>query len=269
MSTQILAETKKDVFTSTIISQEKIAENIYDLWVEAPMIAMSAEAGQFVNLYTRDRQQILPRPISICQLEQNKGHIRFVYRRGDYHTGTHNISRLKPGDKLDMVGPLGKGFSLKGKDALLIGGGMGVAPLLELAISLKETFGKKPTCVLGYRSEPLFLVEDFMKYTNLFIATEDGSAGDQGTALDVIKNLQLEAEVIYACGPKPMLKAVKDLALEKDIKAYISLEERMGCGVGACLSCVCETVDVDEHSRVKNARVCKEGPVFEAREVVL
>jgi len=122
--------------------------------------------------------------------------------------------------------------------------------------------------VLGYRDE-LFLNKEFAKYGKVTIATEDGSVGTKGNVLDAMKAHNIAGEVIYACGPKPMLSAIKAYAEEHNIEAYISMEEKMACGVGACLGCVCKSIKIDEHSRVYNKRVCKEGPVFNSKEVEL
>ena len=108
--------------------------------------------------------------------------------------------------------------------------------------------------------------DQFEQYGNVHIATQDGSLGVSGNVLDVIRDKQLEAKVIYACGPMPMLQALKRYAQEKEIECWISLEERMACGVGACLGCVCKSVHKDEHTYVNNKRICTEGPVFDARE---
>jgi len=165
------------------------------------------------------------------------------------------------------MGPVGNGFPIEkalGKKAVLIGGGIGVPPILQLS---KEIKAKEVTTVLGYRNKDLFLKEDFDKYAKTVIATEDGSVGTKGNVLTAIKEEGIECNVIFACGPMPMLRAIKQYAKENNIEAYISLEERMACGVGACLGCVCKTVKKDEHSHVNNARVCTEGPVFLASEV--
>ena len=144
-----------------------------------------------------------------------------------------------------------------------MGGGIGVPPILELA---KQMNADKQV-VVGYRDSRTFLKEDFEKYGTVTIATEDGSVGTKGNVMDAIRENGLEADVIMACGPMPMLRAIKAYAAEKNIPAYISLEEHMACGVGACLGCVVKTKDVDHHSHVHNARICTDGPVFLADDV--
>ena len=163
------------------------------------------------------------------------------------------------------MGPLGNGFPLKGKKAFLIGGGIGIPPILELAKQLKC----EKQIVLGYRNSDMFLLDEFKKQGEVYIATEDGSVGTKGNVLDAIRENALDAEVIYACGPTPMLRALKNYAAENNIECWISMEEKMACGIGACLACVCKSKEVDGHTNVHNKRVCKEGPVFLAEEVEL
>ena len=128
---------------------------------------------------------------------------------------------------------------------------------------------EKKQIVVGYRDKHTFLKEEFEENGALYISTEDGSVGTKGNVLDAVRENALEADVIYACGPTPMLRAVKAYAEEKDIVCYVSMEERMACGIGACLGCVCKTVERDLHSNVHNRRICKDGPVFLATEVEL
>ena len=171
---------------------------------------------------------------------------------------------MKTGETLHIVGPLGNGFPLKSKKAFLIGGGIGIPPMLETAKQLNA----KKTAVLGYRDE-LFLNEEFAKYTDVYVATEDGSSGTKGNVLNAIQEKALEADVIFACGLTPMLRAMKEYAAANHITCWISMEERMACGIGACLACVCKSKDIDAHSQVHNKRVCKDGPVFLSTEVEL
>ena len=164
------------------------------------------------------------------------------------------------------MGPLGNGFPLEGEKTVVVGGGIGVPPMLELAKQLSGSV----TAVMGYRNDDMFLTEEFTDVAaELIIATDDGSVGVHGTVVDAMKENDLDADVIYACGPKPMLRGVAEYAAERRIKCYVSMEERMACGVGACLGCVCQSTEKDDHSHVNNKRVCKDGPVFLSTEVVL
>ena len=245
----------------TLIKQEKLADEIYSMWLGTDQIAAHAKAGQFVSVYCKDGSRLLPRPISICEIEKEKNAIRLVYRVAG--KGTDEFSKLTEGDTLRVLGPLGNGFPNQKKSALLIGGGIGIPPMLELA---KELDCEKQL-VLGYRNNQLFLADEMKAYGEVSIATEDGSVGTKGNVIDAIRELGLSADVIYACGPTPMLRALKEYAKEHGIECYISMEERMACGIGACLACVCKSKEKDEHTNVHNKRICKEGPVFLAEEV--
>jgi len=257
--------TEKYKGPAEVVSQEPIAADIYSLWLEHKEIAAEAKAGQFVSLYPNDSGKLLPRPLSICEIDAEKGRLRLVYRVTGRKTGTEQFSRLQAGSQIEVMGPLGNGFPTGGRQkAFLIGGGIGIPPMVELA---KQLSGEKQI-VAGYRDE-LFLTDELAAAGTLYIATEDGRSGTRGNVLDAIKANDLQAEVIYACGPTPMLKAIAAYAEEKAIECYLSLEERMACGIGACLACVCQSQEIDEHSNVNNKRICKDGPVFLASEVVL
>ncbi|MDD6573074.1 MAG: dihydroorotate dehydrogenase electron transfer subunit [Thermoflexaceae bacterium] len=241
-----------------IVRQEQLSLDVYSLWIETKDIAVNAKPGQFVSVYSNDGSRLLPRPISICETDGNN--LRMVYRV--VGKGTEEFSGYKAGDTLDVLGPLGNGYTLDTRKAILLGGGIGIPPMLELA----KRLNCQKSIVLGYR-DVLFLNEEFEPFGDVYIATEDGSAGTRGNVLDAIREQGITGEVIYACGPKPMLRAIKAFAEENGMEAFISLEEKMACGIGACLACVCKTKDVDSHSHVHNARICKEGPVFNAKEV--
>nr|WP_296264325.1 dihydroorotate dehydrogenase electron transfer subunit [uncultured Merdimonas sp.] len=249
-----------------VISQESLAAGIYSMWIRTDAAA-EAKPGQFISMYTDDKAKILPRPISICEIDRKKQALRVVYRVTGPDTGTEQFSRLKAKETVEIVGPLGNGFPLEkaeGKRAFLMGGGIGVPPILELA---KQLSCSRKQILAGYRDAQTFLSEEFLQNGELYISTEDGSAGTRGNVMDAVRENHLEADIIYACGPAPMLRAIKAYAEEKGIECYISLEERMACGIGACLGCVCKSKEKDEHSNVHNKRVCKDGPVFLASEV--
>ncbi len=247
---------------AAVIGQEKLASDVYSMWLDAGDMARASRPGQFICLYSKDQAHLLPRPISICEVDEKRGALRIVYRVVGY--GTEEFSRAKAGERIKITGPLGNGYTLKKEDAILVAGGIGIPPMLELAKRLDA----KKTIVLGYRDER-FLDEEFAPYGKVVLATEDGSAGTKGNVLDAIKARGVSGSVIYACGPIPMLRALKAYAMENGMEAQISLEEKMACGIGACLACVCESTETDGHSLVRNKRICKDGPVFDAREVAL
>lgn len=253
---------KKKV-AATVVSQRQIAEQIYDLWIETEL-SQDAHAGQFVAVYPHNAATLLPRPISICEADRNSGRLRLVYRIAG--RGTAEFSTYGPNCTIDVLGVLGNGFPVEraaGRKVFLMGGGIGIPPMLQLA---KELDAEKHI-LLGYRDQNIFLQDDLGKYGQVYIATEDGSVGVQGNVMDIIRANELHADMIMACGPMPMLRAIRQYAAEQGIDAYISLEERMACGVGACLGCVCKTKEADHHSHVNNARICTDGPVFKAKEV--
>lgn len=251
---------------STVIEQKMIADGICSMWLDAKEVAVQAKPGQFISVYSNDKSRVLPRPISICEIDREKGTLRILYRV--VGKGTEEFSKAEAGDSFEILGPLGNGFPIeeaKGKKVLMIGGGIGVPPMLQTA---KEIEGEA-IIVSGYRNQDLFLKEELESAGTLFIATEDGSVGTKGNVVDAIRENQIEADMMFACGPKPMLRALKNYALEKGIPCWISMEEKMACGVGACLACVCQSKDVDSHSHVHNKRICKDGPVFLSTEVEL
>ena len=283
---------------AVVVDQNALGRGIYDLTLKTTNIAKAAKAGQFVSVYSNDKSKLLPRPISLCGIDRDEDTIRLVYRVTGENTGTEEFSKLVMGDKIRILGPLGNGFTVEpGKKAFLIGGGIGVPPMLQLAKDINsgvvQTTGAvdtntqekgqteekqinghgKKICdmniIMGYRDENTFLLDEFKEQADSFVATEDGSVGTKGNVIDAINENGLEADVIYACGPMPMLRALKAYAMEHDMECYVSMEERMACGIGACLACVCKTKDKDAHSNVNNKRICKEGPVFNAKEVEL
>ena len=260
-----MSEKKKEI--CTVVSQESIGTDIYSMWLQTEKIAAEAKPGQFVSLYTNDPSKLLPRPISLCEIDKEKGRIHLVYRVTGAGTGTAEFSRLKAGDTVSAIGPLGNGFPLEkaeGKSVFLMWGGIGVPPILELAKAMKC---EKKQILAGYRDCHTFLKEEFEAAGTLYISTEDGSVGTKGNVMDAIRENDLKADMIFACGPTPMLRAIKNYAEANGIECYISLEERMACGIGACLACVCKSREKDAHSNVNNKRICKDGPVFLSTEV--
>lgn len=252
--------------TGTVISQEMLADGVYSMWIQTDKIGKEALQGQFVSIYTKDSGKLLPRPISLCEIDREQGRIRLVYRV--VGAGTKEFSNYQAGDTVEVMGPLGNHFPLKGKKAFLIGGGIGIPPMLELAKQLEKETDCVKQMILGYR-DVLFLNKEFESYGDVYVATEDGSVGTKGNVLDAIKENGLEADIIFACGPTPMLRAIKEYAITNNIECYVSLEEKMACGIGACLACVCKSKEVDHHTNVNNKRICKDGPVFLATEVEL
>lgn len=253
----------KQKVNAKIITQKEIASDIYDMWI-ATDLAAEAKPGQFICIYPKNASTLLPRPISICEVAEDKKTLRIVYRIAGQ--GTQEFSGYQAGETIAIMGTLGNGFPVEeatGKKVFLIGGGIGIPPILQAAKDMDAEI----QILAGYRDAQLFLKEDLEQYGTVYVATEDGSVGIKGNVMDAIAANQLEADMIFACGPMPMLRAIKQYAARKNIKAYISLEERMACGVGACLGCVVKTKKIDHHSHVHNARICTEGPVFDAEEV--
>lgn len=275
---------------ATVLRQESFGAGIYDLTLQTTEIAKAAKAGQFVSVYCNDKSKLLPRPISLCGIDREAGTIRLVYRVTGEGTGTEEFSKLQPGDTVRILGPLGNGFTvLPGKKAFLIGGGIGVPPMLQLAKDINSgvvmgigdgthpydgcpcSKPEKPEIqiVMGYRDDSTFLLDEFKEQAASFVSSDNGAVGTKGTVVDAIKANGLDADVIYACGPTPMLRALKAYAAEHDMECFISMEERMACGIGACLACVCKTKHPTEHTNINNARICADGPVFDAKEVEL
>jgi dihydroorotate dehydrogenase electron transfer subunit len=245
----------------TVISQEKLAPRIYRMKLKGESVRSMLTPGQFVHLKLGGRHPLLRRPISICDVEADQ--LSVIYRVEGQ--GTSMLADKKGGDTVDTLGPLGEGFPITPSDdtALLIGGGVGIPPLYYLAKQLYDK-GKRVKIILGFRrQEEMFLTEAFSRYGEVFVTTEDGSYGTRGFVTDAIAAAG-GFDVFYTCGPKAMLRAVEKAA---GANGYISLEERMGCGVGACLACVCDLKETQaDKSYVK---ACKDGPVFQAGEVVL
>lgn len=226
-------------------------------------IAKEAKPGQFVSVYSNDGSRLLPRPISICGIE---GDTCALYT-GQSEKAHRNLQQCTQDRSLKYRDRLATAMTFQRYQRnarLFVWAAVSGPPMLELAKQLDC----EKSIVLGYRDE-LFLNDEFEAYGKVYLATEDGSAGTKGNVLDAVKACGIEGDILFACGPTPMLRAIKQYAKENGLECYLSLEEKMACGIGACLACVCKSTQVDDHSKVHNKRVCKEGPVFNAEEVEL
>lgn len=233
--------------------------------VLCPEVAAQSGAGQFVNVYLDKGEHLLPRPISICEINKKKGTIRLVYRVCG--KGTAYMSKYKKGDKIKLLAPLGNCFEIGAtqRRIAVVGGGIGTPPLLELVKQIRLV---NPACevhvFLGFKTRPI-LVKDFESCgVIVHIATDDGSVGFHGYIGTKLNNVAMEYELMYACGPHAMLKAVAAWAKGHDTKLFVSLEERMACGIGACVGCVTK---VKTDGGFAYEKVCKSGSVFPAEEV--
>jgi dihydroorotate dehydrogenase electron transfer subunit len=291
----------KKVFYTEIMKNEPIAADVYSMTLAYPdELCSRSVPGQFVNLYLNRKDLLLPRPISICRVvkggvEENReegrvekgqagksrtgtGRIVLVYRVTG--AGTKELAGYSPGTLLRVSSPLGNGYDLSalepgklnGKTALVVGGGIGVPPLLELTHRLAD-MGVSVQAVLGFREEP-FLHEEFEKAgASVHLATDSGKFGFHGTVVELLRNGRLEeagtnestADACFACGPAPMLRALSRYCADFGIESQVSLEERMGCGFGACVGCVRK---IKTPAGVVQKKVCKDGPVFFGEEVV-
>lgn len=249
-----------------LVKKEKLIEGIYKYTVKAPEIAKEAKAGQFLEIRVSEvGEPFLRRPISIFNIDGEN--IEFIFQvRGK---GTEILAQVEEGKLIDIMGPLGKGsYDVKNyNNVAIIGGGIGIYPLYELT---KELKGKANLNVyLGFRDKSLVTCEkEFEKIglNKLVITTDDGSYKEKGFAIDFMKKdiEEHKVDMIFACGPMPMLKAIKAYAEENNIPCQISLEERMGCGIGACLGCAVKVISDGE---IRYGHVCKDGPVFNSKDV--
>ncbi|MGL4363483.1 MAG: dihydroorotate dehydrogenase electron transfer subunit [Cellulosilyticaceae bacterium] len=249
----------KKVIEGNIVSNIKVANDVYKMVIEAKEIAENAKPGQFVNIYTKSESMLLPRPISLCEI--GKTTVTLVY--GVVGKGTKEFATYKAGDSIRISSALGNGYKIQKSDvSILVGGGIGVPPLLELS---KHLEGKK-IAILGFRDEP-FLVEELeAQGVTVYVATDSGKAGFKGNVVQLMEKEGIVGDYCYSCGPKPMLRALTDFCESKNMPVQVSLEERMGCGYGACVGCVCKTKTTDEKG-YELKKVCKDGPVFLGSEV--
>lgn len=252
----------------TVVRQQAIAKNIYELTLAGSLVQQMNEPGQFVHIKVAEgHSPLLRRPISICNVDKDKNEFTMLYRAEG--KGTSLLANKRTGDEVDVLGPLGNGFPVEeaesGQTACLVGGGIGVPPLYELSQQLTAR-GVRVIHILGFQSkENVFYEEKFAELGDTYVATADGTHGTKGFVTDVIDQNGITFDILYSCGPTPMLKALD--GRYQDRKAYISLEERMGCGIGACFACVCHLQSDPEGYSYK--KICSDGPVFKAGEVVL
>ncbi|MGI6686083.1 MAG: dihydroorotate dehydrogenase electron transfer subunit [Bacillota bacterium] len=256
-----------------ILSNESVGPDFYYMEIEAPEVAKEAVPGQFIHIKVNEGlDPLLRRPMSLHEIDREKGLIGILYQvRGK---GTKILSKRKPDTEIDIMGPLGKGFTIDfpGGHGVIVGGGIGIAPLYPLVKELKK-LGKEVTVILGARFAKILLREEnfiSLGYPVL-ITTDDGSRGKKGTVAELLAEFVQKHKVdfIYACGREPMLKQVEDICQNSKIKGEISLEAYMGCGVGACLSCSCERKNLTDLTGKRYAKVCTDGPVFPLGEVKL
>ena len=249
-----------------VLSQKEIASDIYELTINGELVSQIKTPGQFVHLkVSNGLDPLLRRPISISSYNFEQNSLTMIYRKDG--KGTSMLAELRPGMFVDILGPLGNGFPVDevsiGDTALLVGGGIGVPPLYELSNQLVAK-GVKVIHVLGFQTaSAVFYEEEFLKNGETYVATADGSYGRKGFVTDVMKELQFDC--IYTCGPTPMLRAIEQNYQDK--KVFLSLVERMGCGIGACFACVCKKKD--DPTGVSYKKVCSDGPVFRAGEVLI
>lgn len=251
---------------SKILAQARITENtaiapmVKKMTLYAPAIALQAKPGQFVHIKVCGGSHLLRRPISIADADAESGLVTLIYRI--VGSGTAQLALLAPNEVVDCMGPLGRGFELTGDKPMLVGGGMGIAPLLYLSRALCP----KPAEVLmgGRSAEEMFWPAEFRQVCQaVHVTTDDGSLGFRGTTLQLLPELlkQRAVDMIYTCGPRVMMEGVARLAKQAGIPCQVSLEAHMACGVGACLSCTCQATDG------KRRKICSDGPVFYAGEV--
>jgi len=253
-----------------LVKVEQLKNDIFKFSVEAKEIVEIAKTGQFLEIRVTDQvEPFLRRPISIYNMDKENGILEFIFQvKGK---GTEILAKKQVGDLVDIIGPLGFGAFdyAKYQNLAIIGGGIGVFPLYELAKEAKKD-GKKVNTYLGFRSKDFVVLEkEFGDVSNeLCLATDDGSYGKNGFAINFLKEDIENGKIdsIYACGPLPMLRAVKKIAVENNIPCQVSLEEKMGCGIGVCLGCAVKKAN----SPLENPEylgVCKAGPVFDATYV--
>lgn len=250
---------------SRVLHLRSVAPDVFVLSLQCPELSTTVAAGQFVNILVREGiEPLLRRPFSVYRTEGEVVEILFQ-RIGK---GTALLAQAEAGDDLDLLGPLGHGFHLDDPaydTAVLLGGGLGVAPLPMATAALRRA-GKSVVTLLGARSSDLVIDAHLM---NVHVATDDGSRGLHGTVLDlaahVLNNVAIPGPRFFACGPTPMLRALSAFAVSRDLDCEVSLEGQMACGIGICQGC---PVEITGQER-KYALMCKDGPVFNTRDIII
>lgn len=290
----------KKIILGAILENKEIARNIYRLKLESREASINVKPGQFINIYLKDKSILLPRPISICKVEGNN--LILVYKA--LGKGTKELSAYRPGDSIKISSSLGNGFKMdhlinfiesspisssgnhKREGVIaLVGGGVGVPPLVGLAEAIMERIDGRDnnTCagtkgqasknkliaIVGFGEEP-FLIEELEKICHeVYLATDNGKVGFHGSVMGLLENKNIEADYYLACGPRPMLKNLWSYCDRKAVHLQVSMEERMGCGYGACVGCTCKTKrQAEGQMEIVSQKVCKDGPVFMGSEVV-
>lgn len=252
---------KKLVVVGKILANEAINANVKRMVIEAPQIAEAAQPGQFVHVKKPDSVNFLRRPFSIADADRENGTITLIYRI--VGKGTAEYAAMKVGEAFSILGPIGNGFALKDGRPLLIGGGVGIAPLIYLSRQLKD---QKPILLIGGKNKDEVFWEKYLQEfaDKIYITTDDGSVGFKGFTVQLLPQILAENNIehIYTCGPNIMMESVAKLAHEHDIDCQVSLEKRMACGIGVCLGCTFEGKLTG-----KRRKVCTEGPVFASKEV--
>ena len=254
---------KPDVYMCEIISRKGLAEGVFELNVVSDALAVQARPGQFVNVKC-GRENLLRRPISVCGVFGDEVKLVFEVKGA----GTKWLSERRTGELLDIHGPLGKGFDFPKGDIIVVGGGIGCPPMLFAA---QKAFlaGTVAAAVIGFRdADSVILRHDFMAYCDpAHFTTDDGSYGIHGTVTGPLEKLLEKGgyDAVFACGPRAMLSAVASICSKHGMPCQVSLEERMACGVGACVVCACATRSGGAEGM---SRVCRDGPVFDAETVV-
>ncbi|HZJ82652.1 MAG TPA: dihydroorotate dehydrogenase electron transfer subunit [Clostridia bacterium] len=258
----------KQNYKVIVLQNYQIADNLYKMSIEAPEIVKKAKPGQFLHIKVPgDLSLLLRRPISINGVNRKTGQLDLVYQ--NVGKGTEVLSQTSTGIELDILGPLGRGFSIPegSKDIYIVGGGCGVAPVRFAA---QEWSYLNTTSFLGFRSKScIYQIEDFEEFSSrVFISTDDGSVSHKGSIVTPLAhNLEKgKPDLVLACGPFPMLRAIQKLVKLHGVPCQMSLEERMGCGIGGCLVCSCAVKRRDDWDYKK---VCQDGPVFWSEEVIL